>query len=209
MVAPLLLSSTINSACGRRTIRTFAPPPPALGPSSGSVAALFILVAFSGTTQGTVSTGKRVNTRAECHWSHAWQRFNQIKSGDAQWHSSGVTFCRKTRIVPTRWPRPVPVLGWLLGGCWLLEREEHCTISRTAGHTDGSSALSAAVPTSSFTSFPQLERFALLLLLLLKLSMFAFLFVATLVPAPAAVPPTPTQIISLVATPPTPETLSL
>jgi hypothetical protein len=29
--------------------------------------------------QFTVQTGKRVNTREECQWSHAWQRFKRSK----------------------------------------------------------------------------------------------------------------------------------
>jgi hypothetical protein len=35
--------------------------------------------AFSVWTQFTVRTGKKVDTRDECYWSHAWQRFKLFK----------------------------------------------------------------------------------------------------------------------------------
>jgi hypothetical protein len=39
---------------------------------------------------------KGVNTREECHWSHAWQRFKRSKGVKLSMAPSIVDFCRKT-----------------------------------------------------------------------------------------------------------------
>jgi hypothetical protein len=44
---------------------------------------------FSVTTQFTVSTGKRVNFRDECHWSHACKSFKRTCMG-----SNGILYCK-------------------------------------------------------------------------------------------------------------------
>jgi hypothetical protein len=52
--------------------------------------------AFSVATQFRGPTGKRMNVREECHWSHACKSVKPTCVG-IQWHSSGVNSCRKTQ----------------------------------------------------------------------------------------------------------------
>jgi hypothetical protein len=68
-----------------------------------------------------------VDTREECHWSHACKSFKRSKgvklNGILEWK-----FLPKTRTVLLIHPR---ILGWVARGCWLIEREEHRTVRFT------------------------------------------------------------------------------
>jgi hypothetical protein len=49
---------------------------------------------FSGSTQLTVRTGKKVVTQEACYWQHAWQRFKQrIDAG-----TNGILECKSLSL---------------------------------------------------------------------------------------------------------------
>jgi hypothetical protein len=65
-----------------------------------------------------------VDTREECHWSHAWQSSKRSKGMQLNGILEYVVPSTKTRTVP------YSLDAMMLGsrGTWLLEREEHRTI---------------------------------------------------------------------------------
>jgi hypothetical protein len=105
---------------------------------------------FSVWTEFTVPTGKKaVDAREACYWSHACKQELQAEEQrrETQWHPRVYISVKKrapynsrnpmmitlTRQNPWSKARTAPFFAaapshWLLGGCWLLEREEYRTL---------------------------------------------------------------------------------
>jgi hypothetical protein len=58
------------------------------------------ITTLSVVTQFTVSTGKKVDSREACYWSHAWQRVKRSKGVKLDGILESANSCRKTSTMP-------------------------------------------------------------------------------------------------------------